>query len=98
MQTRSDDDVIRALADEQRRLVVRYLLDDADGVASYRDVADHLSAHSAHGPTETMIKLRHTILPMLAETGVVRYDSEQERISYRSHAVVEDMLAVVEDE
>jgi isopentenyl phosphate kinase len=95
MQTRSDD-VFRALADEQRRLVVRYLM-DADGTASYRDVADYLSAHGADEPEEAMLRLRHTILPILAEAGLLRYDSESERISYRSHAAVEDVLAAVED-
>jgi hypothetical protein len=98
MQTSADDDVFRALADRQRRSVVRYLVTDDDGVASYGEVAEYVAAHHATQPAEVMTALRHTILPMLAEMDLVRYDHEAERIRYLGNRVVEDVLAVVETE
>jgi len=93
MQAAPADEVFRALADEQRRLVVRYLLDETDGVASEQEVADYVSAH---GTEEALVRLQHSTLPMLDEAGLVRYDPERGRVRDRSDGVVEDVLTAVE--
>jgi hypothetical protein len=98
MQASVADGVLRALSDRQRRLVVRYLVNDADGVASYEEVADYVAAHHQARPSAAMTALRHTILPMLEEVDVLRYDPETERIRYRGDEFVEDVLTAVEEE
>jgi DNA-binding transcriptional ArsR family regulator len=94
MQVAPADEVFRALADERRRLVVRYLLDE--GVASEQEVADYVSAHGTGEPAEALLELRHSTLPMLDEAGLVRYDTERRRVRDRSDGVVEDVLTAVE--
>lgn len=98
MQTRSVDDVFHALADRERRLVVRYLMHDDEGVAAHGEVADHLASHGAACAEQARIRLEHTILPMLAEAGLLRYDGERERIRYRSDEFAESVLTVVDGE
>ncbi|WP_435068943.1 DUF7344 domain-containing protein [Haloplanus sp. C73] len=93
MQTRPTDEVFRALADRRRRLVVRYLMNEADGVASYREVTDALASEDAQSAA---IPLTHTILPILKEAEIVDYDPERERIRYRPNELVEDALRVVD--
>lgn len=95
MQTRPTDEIFRALADRQRRLVVRYLMDEADGVASYGEVIDALANGDARSAS-TSVTLTHTILPMLEDAGIVEHDPERERIQYRPNELVEDALRVVD--
>jgi len=95
MQTHPGDDVLYALADEQRRLVVRYLMNDEEGVTSYRELADYIASHSAVRPERARLRLEHTTLPLLAEAKLLQYDAERERIQYRSDEFAETVLAVV---
>ena len=97
MQAAPADEVFRALADEQRRLVVRYLLDETDGVASEQDVADYVSAHGTEGAGEALVELRHSTLPMLDEAGLIRYDADRGRVRDRSDDIVENVLTAVEE-
>jgi len=97
MRTHPVDDVFRALADKRRRLVVRYLVNDAEGVASYGDVGDHVAAHCSVRPEKVMIALKHSILPTLADANLLRYDHETERVRYRPNGLVEDAMTVVDE-
>lgn len=92
MRSQAVDDVLCALADEYRRVVVRYLVYDADGVASYREIAEHVASQNDSSPMDVRINLEHTTLPILAETDLVEYDPETEVIQYQSNAFVEDVL------
>lgn len=96
MRTHPADDIFRALADERRRLVVRYLVNDDDGVATYGEMVDYLVSHCATHPETARIGLRHTILPTLAGANLLRYDHDTERIRYRPNGLVEDALNVVD--
>jgi hypothetical protein len=98
MQCEAEDDVFRALADEPRRVVVRYLRTEADGTASYEEVADHVTARCRDPPAEPMVALEHTILPMLSEAGLVRNDHDNQRVRYRGSEVAEVALDVVGEE
>ena len=95
MQAAPADEVFRALADEQRRLVVRYLLDETDGVASEQEVADYVSAHGTEEGAEALVGLRHSTLPMLDEAGLIRYDADRGRVRDRSDDIVENVLTAV---
>ncbi|AZH26583.1 DUF7344 domain-containing protein [Haloplanus aerogenes] len=96
MWTHAADDAFRALADEKRRLVVRYLVNDDEGVASYEEVIDYVASRCSVGSERASIALRHSILPTLAETDLLRYDHDAERIRYRPNELVEDALRVVD--
>ncbi|WP_251328221.1 DUF7344 domain-containing protein [Haloplanus pelagicus] len=92
------DAVFRALDDERRRLAVRYLMEETDGTATCREVAEHVRSNSVDPPADAALALRHALLPRLEEAGLVEYDPEGGRIRYRSCEFVEDVLTVVEDE
>lgn len=96
MESTDPDGVFRALADERRRLVVQYLSDDPDGVASCREVADYVAARRSECPEDVLIALRHAALPMLEARGLVRYDPERGAIEYRGDGLVEEVLDAVD--
>jgi hypothetical protein len=97
MQTRPDDDVFHALADRRRRSVIRYLATETDGTATVREVADHVSSRRDERSAATLVALRHTILPTLAEAGLLQYDPDRGRIRYLPSESAEDLLSVVDD-
>lgn len=100
----SIDDVLRALADARRRIVVRELASespsevtvDALEEAVLRDVK-RLPAVD-RSSTAVEIQLRHVHLPVLEEAGLCRYDPGRERVEYRPDEFAESLLAVIEDE
>lgn len=99
----SIDAVLYALANQQRRLVLRELAHVPDTEVT----VDALEATVAHGleeppaeirsPTEIAIQLRHVHLPALDEAGLCRYDVEQERIEYCSNVLAESLLDFLEE-
>lgn len=73
-----------ALADEQRRRVLRYVR-ELDGSVSLDALAAHLvdgdSRDDAH--ERTIHRLHHATLPKLTAAGFVEYDAELRRVWYR---------------
>ncbi len=89
------DDVLGALADDSRREVVRYLSNDPAGDTSVQAVADHLASRRDAPTEDVMIRLRHAILPLLADRNLLEYDSERGVVQYRSDPLTEEVLTAV---
>jgi len=86
--------VFSALADEDRlRTIRRCETADTDSIA-----VDSL-VEAIHGGertrTQCEIVLRHTVLPKLADEGVIEYDTRGKRIRYRGHPLVEQVLSTL---
>lgn len=94
----SVDSILRALADQHCRLVVRYLADSHETAVSFREISQFVAANAATDPSphDVRIHLSHAVLPRLDETNIVEYDLEAETVRYRRRPVVESVLAAVE--
>lgn len=97
--TISIDEAFRLLADRRRRQAIRYLQAHGDGAVSVDElaagIADLESAAGDGGEDavrRTAIELHHAHLPKLADADLVDFDVVDATVSYRSHAVVEDLL------
>jgi hypothetical protein len=97
MRSQSVDEVLGALADERRRLVLRYLSTDAGGTASVRDVAEYVASRAGDPIRDVTIYLQHAGLPLLAERGFLEYDPVDDAVRYREHPLVEVVLNSVEE-
>lgn len=95
MQSQDADEVLGALADERRRLVIRYLSNDAAGTVSVRELAEHVASRTDEPSRDVMINLQHAVLPLLAERNLVEYDPESGVVQYRSDPLVEEVLQSV---
>jgi len=86
--------VFSALADEDRLRTTRYCeTADTDSIA-----VDSLVEAIHRGErtrTECEIALRHTVLPKLADEGVIEYDTRGKRIRYRGHPLLEQVLSAL---
>jgi DNA-binding transcriptional ArsR family regulator len=94
-------ELLRLVADEDRRQVVEYLAETEDGSATVADLAVVLETDSpAPGarPEEMAIVLNHRHLPKLDEAGVVDYDPDRELVRYLASERIERLLAFVADE
>lgn len=94
-------ELLRLVADEDRRQVVEYLAETEDGSATVADLAVVLETDSpAPGarPEEMAIALNHRHLPKLDEAGVVDYDPDRELVRYLASERIERLLAFVADE
>lgn len=95
---RSIDATLRALADEHRRVTIRYLMGTPDGTASFDELRDHVTAHSSgdDGPRDVAIRLHHVHLPLLVDADIVDYDPRSETVRYRAASLVENVLSSIE--
>ncbi|AGN02226.1 hypothetical protein L593_11405 [Salinarchaeum sp. Harcht-Bsk1] len=98
----STDALLRAIADSQRRYVLREL---ADASASEVTV-DALAEVLLDGPTsrssdrrsrrEIAIQLRHVHLPRLEDVGLCRYHEDRDVVEYCPDEFVESLLDLLE--
>lgn len=93
------DTTLRALADEQRRLVIRYLRETPGGITSYDELQSHLTSQSSaeFTPREAAIRLHHVLLPALADAGIIEHDPQSETVRYQPHSLVESVLDTLEN-
>lgn len=93
------DTTLRALADEQRRLVIRYLRETPDGIASYDELQSHLTRQGSAEltPREVAIRLHHALLPTLADADILEYDPLSETVRYQPNPLVESVLETLEN-
>lgn len=93
------DATLRALADEHRRLTIRYLMETPEGTASFDGLRDHVTAHSSidTDSRDVAIRLHHVHLPLLADTDIVEYDPRSKTVRYREDPLVEGMLSSIEE-
>ena len=84
------------LADERRRHVLYYLLEEAGGTATADEIADHLlviEAATVADDRETILAdLHHRHLPKLEACGLVDRESGSGAIDYRGDPLVEECL------
>ena len=101
MDPSSLDDVFRALAASRRRAICRYFESSGDDVADLDDLVDFVveterAERSDDRPDhrrEVAVDLHHVHLPVLAEAGVVEFDSRSGSVLYRSDYQLDAILA-----
>jgi DNA-binding transcriptional ArsR family regulator len=94
-ETISTDRTLQLLADEQRRELLRFLIETDKDVVT---VDDLVAAAAGPDPAETQrtrIEIHHVHLPKLDDAGVVDYDPEHGLIRYRSAESIEQLLGFV---
>lgn len=88
----SVDDLLRILANEHCRATLWYFRDASDDVTSVRELAAEIRKRD-HGRTEQIAsKLHHSVLPRLADIGVVEYDPQSNTVRYNGHSELEALL------
>ena len=87
------------LADERRRHVLYYLLEEAGGVATADEIADHLvgiePATVADDRQSVVADLHHRHLPKLEASGLVAREDDSGAVDYRGDPLVEECLGRV---
>lgn len=97
------DAVLQALADPQRRVVLRELAEESCSEISV-DALEEVVAHELEGPppeirstSEIAIQLRHVHLPTLDEVGLCEYDADREFVKYNPDEFAETLLEFIEE-
>lgn len=89
-----DDELLVVLADEYCRTVLQYFRYHSTQVATIdaleRFVCDRNGQDA--GEAHVGVYLHHSILPRLADAGLVDYDTRSRTAHYRSHPTVEAWL------
>ncbi|WP_438267083.1 DUF7344 domain-containing protein [Haladaptatus salinisoli] len=96
------DELLKLLADTQRRQILRYLIANADQPVPLAALLEHLyTSASDNATTKTMqsterdrllMQLHHFQLPKLADYGLIEYNSSLQLISYIEEPRVEALL------
>jgi hypothetical protein len=92
------DAVLSLLADERRRDLVRFLVEEVDETASIRECTDHVveceQARTGDRPAydQVEMKLHHVHVPKLASSGIIEYDPRNREFRYHGHEAVESWL------
>lgn len=98
------DDLLRALADAQRRIVVRELAAESPPEVTVDALEEAVRrgtdrpAAGAPSSGEVAIRLRHVHLPILDDARLCNYDPERERVEYCPDEFAESLLAFIEEE
>lgn len=91
--------VFDLLADERRRHLLYFLIEEAGGEARPVEVADHLcSAPAATGssdPDAVLVELHHRHLPRMESAGLIEYEGRDGPVRYLGDPLVEACLARV---
>jgi len=74
----------RAVANDRRRIVLGYLRQRSDGAVSLETIIEQIREQEADPPDEHQlaIDLYHKQLPLLADAGLVTFDSENLTVRY----------------
>ncbi|MFC4548938.1 MULTISPECIES: DUF7344 domain-containing protein [Halorussus] len=92
--------MLTILAKEHCRIVFHYFRDRGTETATAEDLVGFLNRRSDGDATadSVAIRLHHSVLPQLAEAGLVDYDARTNAVRYRGHPALEMCLnEVVED-
>lgn len=81
------DTLFGALADEQRRQMVRYVQSVEDDVAPVAAFIDYTVADTSVGQTREQLetKLRHVTLPKLADSGLIEWHETTNEVTKGPH-------------
>lgn len=98
------DGTLDVLANAQRRMVLQYLCEQSDNVASIEDLIRFLDTEErrtgggqATGPEQLETELHHHHFPKLAEQGLIEYDIRSGQIRYNPDETTEDLLEFMRD-
>ncbi|SDR16538.1 DUF7344 domain-containing protein [Natronobacterium texcoconense] len=96
----SVDSVLEAVAEQHRRLTLRYLEGATDGVASIEEIAEYVAAESSkhRTPERATIRLHHATLPALENASLVTFDPHSGAVEYHRDPLVEKVLASIDDD
>ncbi len=73
------DDLLEVLARPRCREILEFLLDASDHEASFDACVEHVT-RTGDDPRPVAIQLHHADLPLMAEEGLLVYDSRRKRI------------------
>lgn len=87
-------------SDRQRWLVFAYLENTDGGQASVSTLASYVSQHGWADDSlrNIEIRLQHSHLPKIAESGLLDYDRDVNTVHYNGHPLVEDCVDLIEIE
>lgn len=91
-QSQQIDELLRVLADPHCRNTLSYLQNASNSVVSIQDLANEISKEDHGGTTQLSIKLHHSTLPRLADTGVLEYDPTDHTVRYHGHPKLEPLM------
>ncbi|WP_128905533.1 DUF7344 domain-containing protein [Halorubrum amylolyticum] len=99
-QTASTETLLRAVADPERRAILRHLHATDGRAVGIDDLAAALESRGRptdSGNGRASIELRHTHLPTLADADLIEYDRGRGSVAYRGDDRVEDLLEFVSE-
>ncbi|ODR80377.1 hypothetical protein BG842_02165 [Haladaptatus sp. W1] len=93
------DDILKVIADPQRRHILSYLSSDSETHCSVAKLVDHLQSQTT-GADQSQRHLRqrlhHVHLPKLQDVGLITYDAETQKMQYIENQQLESLLSHVE--
>ncbi|WP_424004645.1 DUF7344 domain-containing protein [Haloarcula salina] len=93
------DDLYRALADEERRVVFRYFLRTGADSATVADLVAFAKREGVNVARDRLrVRFHHAVLPHLSEAGFVEYDPRSNAVRYHEQPSVEAVLAETVDD
>lgn len=92
------DATLAVLADQRRRLVIRYLRESSNGVASCEELADYVSTPSStrRDREKTLIHLHHVSLPKLDRAELIEYNSRSNTVRYQPRSKAEALIECID--
>ncbi|MFP8953898.1 hypothetical protein ACLI4Z_13165 [Natrialbaceae archaeon A-arb3/5] len=101
-QTRSDlspDTAFHLVANARRRYVLYYFTARSTAVATVETLTGYVTTHTDTADRKHVeIDLVHQHLPMLADNGIVEYDTRSEQVRYYGASLVEKLLELVAED
>lgn len=94
----STETLLRAVADPERRAVLRHLQATDSPAVDVDDLADAVASRGRPTDGEMIaIELYHTHLPVLADAEVIEFDRERDSVAYCGDDHVETLLQFISD-
>lgn len=93
------DEVLHALADEQRRIVLREASRSDEPGIPLETLVAQIALRAEDAPAsrrELRAQLQHVHLPLLEDVGLCRYDAADDRVTYHPDSLTESLLAFFE--
>jgi len=97
------DEALNLIAQQRRRQIIRYLMENGDRPISIDDlatgVADDVTGNrnGTNQDERLRVELCHAHLPKLETAGVVDFDEDRDIVSYQSRESIEDLLEFVNE-
>ncbi|WP_435152507.1 DUF7344 domain-containing protein [Haladaptatus sp. DFWS20] len=92
------DDVIKIVADPQRRHILSYLSSNSEIHCSVTELVDHLQTQATEtdqSQRQLRQRLHHVHLPKLQDVGLLAYDAEAQMVQYTERPRLESLLSHV---